>query len=203
VSPRTTGRTIRETQALASRLVLLDSARTEFARRGYAATTVAAILDRAGMARGALYHYFPGGKREIFEAVFGAVNEEFHRVRDAAAVETTPFERVRAAIHAFLALCRTDEFTRIVLADAPWVVHGQGGRGSSYHLLREQLAEARDAGQLAAPDVDAAAMALYGAVRAAGEFVAAEPGLPERTVAAGIAADTLDLLLDGLAVAQR
>jgi AcrR family transcriptional regulator len=46
--------TTRKEQARASRAALLDAARECFATWGYEATTVAAILDRAGMARGAL-----------------------------------------------------------------------------------------------------------------------------------------------------
>jgi AcrR family transcriptional regulator len=190
--------TTRRDQARASRAALLVAARACFATWGYEATTVAAILDRAGMARGALYHYFPGGKREIFTAVFDAVNEDFHRRRDAAAGLATPLARVQAGIRTFLDRCTSDEFAHVVLADAPWVVPGQaGGRGSTYRRLRDQIAEARAAGDIAAVDIEATAMAVYGAVRAAGEFVVAAP-LPERPAAAATAAATLDLLVTGL-----
>src|ERR1700734_4083248 len=65
----------RKEQAAASRAELMEAARESFAELGYEGTTVAGILKRAGMARGALYHYFPGGKAEIFTAVFDMINE--------------------------------------------------------------------------------------------------------------------------------
>jgi AcrR family transcriptional regulator len=191
--------TTRKEQARASRAALLDAARECFATWGYEATTVAAILDRAGMARGALYHYFPGGKREVFAAVFDTVNEDFHRRRDAVGGLATPLARVGAATRTFLDRCTSDEFARIVLADAPWIIPGQGAgdRGSTFRGLRAQLAKARAAGDLAPVDVDAAAVAVYGAVRAAGELVAGAPA-PDRAAVAATAAEALDLLVGGL-----
>src|SRR5215207_2383123 len=73
----------RREQAEASRAALVEAAGGCFAELGYEATTVAEILTRVGMARGALYHYFPGGKRELFFAVFETVNQGFHERRDA------------------------------------------------------------------------------------------------------------------------
>jgi AcrR family transcriptional regulator len=185
----------RKEQAAASRAGLIEAARACFTERGYDATTVAGILERTGMARGALYHYFPGGKREIFGAVFDAINQEFHRRRDALASLDSPMARVRGGLHIFLELCTKDEFARIALVDAPRLVPGQAGRGSSYELLRAQLDEARAIGEVRSFDVDAMAIALYGAVRSAGELVISSP---DRDRAATIASETLDLLLDGL-----
>lgn len=185
----------RKEQAEASRAALVEAARQCFSARGYEATTVASILGRAGMARGALYHYFPGGKREIFDAVFATINEEFHRQRDAMAEIDSPVERVRAGIHLFLRLCTQDDFARIALIDAPRLVAGQAERGSSYELLRVQLDEAAAAGEARTFDVEAMAMALYGAVRSAGDLVITAP---DRDRAAATAVQAMDLLLDGL-----
>jgi AcrR family transcriptional regulator len=186
----------RREQARASRATLLDAARECFATSGYENTTVAAILDRAGMARGALYHYFPGGKREIFIEVWRSVNDEYHVRRAVAGRQASPLDRVRAGMRAFLDQCTTDVFARIALADAPRLVPGQDRLGSSYELLRGQIEQARSDGDIPAVDVDATTMALYGAARAAGEFVVAAA---DRRAAAAIAADTLDLLVAGLA----
>jgi AcrR family transcriptional regulator len=185
----------RKEQAEASRAGLIEAARHCFSTRGYEATTVAAILDRAGMARGALYHYFPNGKREIFGAVFETINEEFHRRRDAMAAIDSPLERVRAGIRVFLRLCTQDDFARIALIDAPRLVPGQAERGSSYALLRAQLEEAGAAGETRSFHVEAMAIALYGAVRSAGELVIAAS---DRDHAAATAVQAIELLLDGL-----
>ena len=132
----------RKEQAAASRSELVEAARRCFTASGYEATTVAAILERAGMARGALYHYFPGGKAEIFTAVFDTINE----------ASTNGGIRSRICHHhwpayvpgyPFSSTCATeDDFARIALADAPQIVPGQGVRGSSYALLRDQVVDA-------------------------------------------------------------
>lgn len=186
----------RKEQAAASRAELLEAARQCFTELGYERTTVAGILDRAGMARGALYHYFPGGKAEIFTAVFDMINESFHQSRDALRSLPSPVARLRAGIGLFLELCTTDDFARIALTDAPQVVPGEGGRGSSYALLREQVTEAIGLGELLPLDSEVTAMALYGAARSAGEFVIAAA---DRRAAVPAATRTLDSFIDGLA----
>ena len=185
----------RKEQAEASRAGLIEAARQVFTAHGYEATTVAEILDRAGMARGALYHYFPGGKREVFQAVFETINDEFHRRRDALLELDSPLARIGAGVRIFLELCTEDDFARIALVDAPQLVPGQSERGTTYALLRANLEQARTAREIRRCDIDVTAMALYGAIRAAGEFVMTAE---QRQKAAKTAARSLDLLLDGL-----
>ena len=48
---------------------LLDAAMAVFARRGYAAATVDAVAERAGVAKGTVYQYFKS-KEELLFAVF-------------------------------------------------------------------------------------------------------------------------------------
>lgn len=188
----------RKEQAAASRSELVEAARSCFTESGYEGTTVAAILDRAGMARGALYHYFPGGKAEIFAAVFDLINEAFHRRRDVLLGLPSPVSRLRGGVAVFLEMCIEDDFARIALIDAPRLVPGQSEMGSSYALLREQLAQAVSAGDLRSLDVDAMAMALYGAVRSAGEFVIAAD---DRPAASAMATRIVDCFIDGLSIA--
>jgi AcrR family transcriptional regulator len=185
----------RKEQAEASRAGLIEAARQCFTESGYEATTVAAVLERAGMARGALYHYFPEGKRELFTAVFKVVDEGFHRQRDALLALDSPFARIRAGIKVFIDLCTEDDFARIILIDAPDVVPGQGTLGTSYDRLREQLVEAVAAGEVRPLDAEVTAIALYGAARRAGEYVTSAS---DRKRAATEAMHSLDLLLNGL-----
>ncbi len=185
----------RKEQAAASRADLVAAARHCFTELGYDGTTVAAVLRRVGMARGALYHYFPGGKAELFAAVFDQVNTAYHERRDALMDQPSPLARVRGGAAVFLELCADDAFARIVLADAPRLLPGQGVDGSTYALLRRQLDEAVRLGEVRPVDPDAAAMAVYGAVRSAGEYVMAAADRPA-AVARAIEADTS--LVDGL-----
>lgn len=60
---------LRVEQAAATRQKLLESAQKLFAENGYQGTPVRAINRNADLADGLLYHYFPGGKKEIFQAV--------------------------------------------------------------------------------------------------------------------------------------
>jgi AcrR family transcriptional regulator len=175
----------------------VEAGRQCFAEKGYEATTVAAILERAGMARGALYHYFPGGKRDLFRAVFDSVNQAFHRRRDALLECDSPLARIRAGVRVFLDLCTEDDFARIALMDAPNLVPGQAGRGSSYELLRSQLEEATAAREIRGLHPEAMAMALYGAVRSAGEFVI---GSSDRKKAVAEATRSLDRIVESLSL---
>jgi AcrR family transcriptional regulator len=185
----------RKEQAATSRGVLVDSARACFSEQGYEATTVAAILQRAHMARGALYHYFPGGKADIFAAVFEAMDAEYHDRRDAMLQLPTAIDRLMGGVKVFLDQCTDDGFARVVLNDAPRIIPGQNELGTSYKLLREQLADGMRSGELRALDVEATAMALYGAIRSAGEWVI---GSPEPGASVGTAAASIHALLEGL-----
>ena len=58
----------RQEQAAATRQKLLTSAQHLFAQNGYKGTTVRMINRSVDLADGLLYHYFPGGKKEIFRS---------------------------------------------------------------------------------------------------------------------------------------
>ena len=60
----------RESQAAESRERLLKSAAALFAQKGYRGTSIREINRSIDMADGLLYHYFPGGKKEIFLKVY-------------------------------------------------------------------------------------------------------------------------------------
>jgi AcrR family transcriptional regulator len=185
----------RREQAAASRAELVEAARQSFTELGYERTTVAGILERADMARGALYHYFPGGKAEIFTAVYDLINGAYHQRRDALQELPSPTARIQGGVDVFLEMCTEDDFARIALIDAPAVVPGQEQPGSSSRLLREQVAEAIGAGEMQPLDVEVTAMALYGAARSAGEYVIAAA---DRAAAVTLAKRTLSRFIDGL-----
>lgn len=60
---------MREAQAIETRKKLLDSAQSLFAQKGYKGTSVREINRSVNLADGLLYHYFPGGKKEIFQVI--------------------------------------------------------------------------------------------------------------------------------------
>ena len=90
---------------------LVAAGRELFAADGYAATSLDAVVERAGLTKGALYHHF-AGKRELFAAVFEA---EQRRLNEVVAVAYTgiddPWE-------AFEAGCSEEQALDTVL---PWL----------------------------------------------------------------------------------
>jgi TetR/AcrR family transcriptional repressor of nem operon len=87
---------MRATEKPASRDRVVEAARELFWVQGYEATSVAEILQKAGVNSGSLYYHFPGGKEELLvtvletykELLYPAVVEPvFHRVSD-------PIERI-------------------------------------------------------------------------------------------------------------
>jgi AcrR family transcriptional regulator len=70
VPPERMARRLTQTEQRAeTRRRLLDSARTLFARRGFAGASLDEIADGAGLTRGALYYNFPEGKDDLFMAL--------------------------------------------------------------------------------------------------------------------------------------
>ena len=111
-------KSLRERQAEATRQLLVSVARELFAERGYNGTSVEEIVQRAGVARGALYHHFPG-KDALFRAVYEDVQADIaSRVVAAALAGAEPWAGVRAGLGAFLDACLEPEFRRIVVLDS-------------------------------------------------------------------------------------
>ena len=70
-------KTMRQQQAAETRMRLLGAAERLFAEKGYNATPVRKINQSIGMADGLLYHYFPGGKKEILQVL---VKDKFEQI---------------------------------------------------------------------------------------------------------------------------
>jgi AcrR family transcriptional regulator len=93
-----------------------------FATNGYEGTAIPAVLDAAGVSRGALYHHFES-KEALFEAVLQSVEAEATlKVTRAARGATDPLDGLRRGCAAYLAMCRDPVVRRISLIDAPAVV---------------------------------------------------------------------------------
>lgn len=67
----------RKEQAAETRQKLIDTARMLFAQNGFAATSIRELHRTAGLTDGILYHYFPGGKQELFRVI---IEEEFEQI---------------------------------------------------------------------------------------------------------------------------
>ncbi|MDX2015198.1 MAG: TetR/AcrR family transcriptional regulator [Myxococcaceae bacterium] len=105
-----------------TRQTLLDRARQQFARHGYAATTTAALVRTTGATKGALYFHF-ADKQALFDAVTVDVAATVQAAVEAAAGRVgDPVEGLIEGCRAWLASASSDEARQILLIDAPSVL---------------------------------------------------------------------------------
>jgi AcrR family transcriptional regulator len=144
----------------ATRQRLITIATELFAERGYEATSIEAVLERAGVSRGSLYHHFPG-KDRLFEAAVEAVHARVGEATLAAAAasgETEAHGLLKAAELAWIRLAGEPVVRRILLIDAPTVlgwrrwreIEEQAGLG----MLKQVLRQAAEAGRVPAELVE-------------------------------------------------
>ncbi|GAB2874979.1 TetR/AcrR family transcriptional regulator [Nocardioides pacificus] len=90
------------------RRALLDGARAILGETG-APPTLAAVAQRAGLARSSAYHYFASSE-DLLAAVVGDVFPDWaSQVRDRVAAASTPGARIWAYVHANLELFASSE----------------------------------------------------------------------------------------------
>jgi AcrR family transcriptional regulator len=186
-----------------TRASLVAAARALFAEHGYAEVPVEDVVRRAGVTRGALYHQFPGGKPELFAAVFTEVEEELTAgvaAAAAAVIADDPLAALHTAVDHTLEAALDPAAVRLTILDAPLVLGWEAWRaaGAQYGLglVRAGLQAAMDAGALTRSPVDPLAQLLLAALEEAVLYVARAPDPKAARAEAGAA---LRRLLDGLA----
>jgi AcrR family transcriptional regulator len=183
-----------------TRAKLVAAARELFAREGYAAVGTEAIVRRAGVTRGALYHQF-ASKEDLFLAVYEEVERELTEgVAASLDPPASPFAALRGGIRAFLEACREPEVQRIVLLDGPAVLGWERWREVADRyglgLLEEVIAAAAEAGEIEPLPPGPLAHVLMGALDEAALLTVRDPDSAEQVAA------TLERLLSGLAVTR-
>jgi AcrR family transcriptional regulator len=143
---------------------------------GFAGVSREEIVERAGVTRGAMYHYF-ASKEALFQAVYEAVEADLcDAVTQAAMTTPDPVEQLRLGSVAFLRSAGTDEVRRIVLLDAPSVLHAEVRREIAERyglgLIREALREIDTAGRLLVGPVEPLALILMSAMHEAATQIA-------------------------------
>src|SRR3954468_2147300 len=114
-----------------TRARLIDAARELFMDRGYASVPVEEVVRRAGVTRGALYHQFPGGKEDLFVAVFDQVETEVMAGIAETLAESgaeDPIAGLRAGVDATVALALDPKLVQLTILDAPSVLGWQAWR---------------------------------------------------------------------------
>jgi AcrR family transcriptional regulator len=183
----------------ATREALLTAARSLFAEHGYAGVATEEVVRRAGVTRGALYHYFRD-KQDLFRAVFEQTEAEIMQTI-IARVEglTDPMEELAVGVRAFLDACGDPTLMRIGLRDAPgvlgWEEWREIGNRHGLGLVTGALGWAMDEGQIARADVRTLGHLLLAALAEASLLIASadDPRSAREEVER-----TLMLLIDGL-----
>jgi AcrR family transcriptional regulator len=190
---------LRERQAAATREHLIAVARQRFTEQGYAATSIEDIVQRAGVAKGALYHHF-SGKDALFRAVYEAVVADVvSAVMAAASAVEEPWASVRAGLSAFLDACLDPPFRRIVILESVSVLRPEVREAEigqvELPMLRTVLTPLPAGGPLPGVAVDALAHVALGGLYGAALFIARapDPGAARRQVDV-----VLDTIIGGL-----
>jgi AcrR family transcriptional regulator len=194
---------LRERQAEATRELLVSIARERFTEQGYAATSIEDIVQRAGVAKGALYHHF-SGKDALFRAVYEAVLAEVVSAVTAAALAVQePWAGVRAGLSAFLDACLEPAFRRIVVLESVSVlqpeVREEGIEHVELPMLQTVLTPLAASNVLPGVAVEPLAHVALGGLYGAALFIARppDPGFARREVDV-----VLDTLIAGLRAAS-
>jgi len=185
-------------RADATRTKLLAVARKLFATKGYTATSLDALVGRAGMTKGAFYHHFPD-KQAIFRAVFEAVEEDLVAAALAGSRGAGALARFRTGCHAFLEACLDPAVQRIVMMDGPAVLGWATWREIDWRhflaLVDEGLAQAMLEHGAKRRPTKALAHLVFGALCESAMVVARSPKPRE---ALRQVQEELDVLLGGI-----
>ncbi|MGB3485499.1 MAG: TetR/AcrR family transcriptional regulator [Mycobacterium sp.] len=170
----------RRTQAertAATRAALLAAARELFATNGFNDVSTQAIVEAAGVTRGALYHQFDD-KAGLFVAVYEEVEAELVAAVAARIAEAGPegtVDAMRVGARLFLDLCSAPTVQQIVLVDAPTVLGWEQWRamGVKYGLgvIEAMLGQAVAEGAIPDQPLRASAHVLLGALDEAALYV--------------------------------
>jgi AcrR family transcriptional regulator len=188
----------------ATRARLIEIAADLFGRRGYEATSIEEVLERAGVSKGALYHHFPS-KEALFEAVYRTGEQlSMEEVAKAAMKETEPLDMLRAGCQAWLDLVMDPHVQRVALIDGPAVLGWQRWREIdeeyAFGLTKKALQRAADAGSIRAENVD---MLAHMALAMLGEAAMLIARATDREKARVEAGEAVDRLIAALAYGAR
>ncbi|OJU93750.1 MAG: hypothetical protein BGO23_14105 [Solirubrobacterales bacterium 67-14] len=188
----------------ATRAELIASARRLFGANGYAAVSLSQIVEAAGVTKGALYHHFPGGKKDLMEAVYEQVEAEFTAsIADQVLPDLTdgadPLAVMEAAIRATLEASLDPELQQIVLIDSlsvlVWTRWRKIADDHSLSVVKALLAAAVESGSMKELPTDPLSHLLMASLSEAILMIARSE---DQEKAKAEAAESLGALVDGL-----
>jgi AcrR family transcriptional regulator len=189
-------------RSAATKDALVQAARPLFAAHGFGNVSTEAIVQAAGVTRGAMYHQF-ADKAELFAEVFETVEAEVTS-RIAAAVAaggaTDPIEVMKIGAGIWLDACAEPEVQRIVLMESPavlgWERWREIGLRHGLGLVQGLIAQGISVGRIPEQPVEPLAHVLIGALDEAALYIARAG---DRVQARADIGAVLDRLVDGLA----
>ncbi len=158
-----------EVRAAQTKGRLIAVARARFGLEGYADTATEAILEEAGVKRGALYHHFRD-KAELFEAVCHELAAEAALAIEARTQGLTdPINALQEGAMAWIDYVARPEVHRILVVDALSVLGREKweelDRDRSFRMLRDGVGVAIETGAIRfSSGGDALAVLLNGAM---------------------------------------
>ncbi len=188
-------------QAAETREAILAAARTLFTSDGYASTSLAVIVEKAGVSKGALFHHFDN-KEHLFLEVWKLLQIEMDAAARQAAItsrsKTDPYAAFLAGCRVYLDWSARQDYQRIVLVDGPAVLGMARWHKLDFELGSETMTRATEylsrQGHFPMHLARPAAIMLQGALNAVGFALSAET--PDITP--GQAFETFERLLRGL-----
>ena len=182
-----------------TRAALVQAARTQFGRDGFAETSVDDVAGEAGLTIGALYHHFPN-KTALFETVFEQVHMDLLVASaNAAARGKDDLDQLARGFEAFLDAVLEPDVQRIIILDAPAVLglarFTELDERYAFTAIVTALTQARENGKLRVRDPETLARLLLGALTRGGMLIAnsSEPKKTRNAVARTIR-ELLDVL---------
>lgn len=149
---------------------ILRTATGLLAERGYAATSLDEIAELLDLSKASLYHYFPS-KEDLIMACLDRVGDETNRrLREVAASELSPRDRLRAAVRAQVLVLTRDQpaGAALYLRDVglPEAAQARLRTFVEQHdrLFRAIIDEGVRAGELHVADPAVARLLMHGAI---------------------------------------
>src|SRR4051812_44092620 len=107
----------------ATKTAILQAARKLFASNGFEATSIDAIAEEAGVAKGAVYHHF-ASKEELFTRVLEGVQAEIAAAPPPASLRklADPMDQIAAGALYYLNAATEPGTKQILLIDGPTVI---------------------------------------------------------------------------------
>ena len=162
---------------------MLDSARAQFAARGYGDVTMDEVAAAVGVTKPLLYNYY-GNKEQLFLACMEPAAEALlQSVVSAVAAAPDAPGALRAGIHAFFAFLDADGEAWRVLHDETLPAGGEiAARVAAYRARMEALVTAAIQERTESRAVEPLAVAIFGAAEALGRWWLTSDGMSaERT----------------------